>query len=55
MTREEKRQKLAQLRADLTRERKTPDRNACYARAIEAEIDALVADVDEPEKEGIPR
>lgn len=44
MTKEEKRQKLAQLRADLTRERKLHDRNACYARAIEAEIEALEAD-----------
>lgn len=55
MTKEEKRQKLAQLRADLTRERKLHDRNACYAREIEAQIDALVDEVEEPEKEGTPR
>lgn len=54
MTKDEKRQKLAQLRAELTRERKTPDRNACYAREIEAQIEALVDDTEEPEKEDKP-
>lgn len=37
----EQEHRLAELRAELVVERATPDRNACYARAIEREIERV--------------
>lgn len=45
-------ERLATLRADLETERATPDRNACHARAIEREIEALEAEAPAQENRG---
>lgn len=37
-------ERLAELQAALEVERATPDRNACHARAIEREIEALLSE-----------
>lgn len=43
--------RLAELRAALEVERSTPSRNACHARAIEREIEDLLADERAAERE----